>query len=412
MKKPIHSALIGETCDMTVLDSGLTVMLCEKPGKTAYAVFGTRYGSVNTVGGQDDPAGIAHFLEHKLFESEEGDAFTRFRETGASANAYTSFDRTCYLFSASSRFEENLAILLDFVTHPYFSEKTVQKEQGIIGQEVKMYQDNPSWCGFFGMLKSLYGDHPVTVPIAGTVESIARITPELLYRHYAEEYTLSNMFVCIAGNFSKEAVMRQLQALSQEKKPHKATVQVARPVLNPVREISRLPIQIPEVHLGWHDGSLTRIPTAHETAVRQVTAEALFGDCSSLKHTLIKEGLANDSFEADYLFGPNYRVFAVSTEAVDPDRVIRRVREGLTQICKRGVDGNEVRRAARRLYGASVCSYTTAEDTAGELVEAAVNGFEPFSLCEEYLSVTPEEVAAVLDAFQSAPAESVVLPLG
>jgi predicted Zn-dependent peptidase len=152
------------------------------------------------------PEGIAHFLEHKLFESEDGDAFSRFAKTGANANAYTSFDRTCYLFSSSSGFAESLDILLDFVSHPYFSEKTVGKEQGIIGQEIRMYDDDPGWQVLFGLLSCLYTRHPVRIDIAGTTESIAKITPELLYKCYGSYYNLNNMVLCVAGDVDPQLV--------------------------------------------------------------------------------------------------------------------------------------------------------------------------------------------------------------
>ena len=151
----------------------------------AYAVVGTKYGSIDTCcSGNGEktqvPEGIAHFLEHKLFESEDGDAFTKYAATGAYANAYTSFDRTCYLFSCSDRFYDNLGILLDFVQSPYFTAETVQKEQGIIGQEIRMYDDNPEWRVMFNMLLAMYKKHPVRIDIAGTVESIAEIDDKLL----------------------------------------------------------------------------------------------------------------------------------------------------------------------------------------------------------------------------------------
>ena len=159
----------------------------EKAGfNSSYAIFGTKYGSIDTtfsVNGEETtvPEGIAHFLEHKLFESEDGDAFSKYAKTGAYANAFTSFDRTCNLFSCSDKFYDNLDILLSFVQSPYFTEETVKKEQGIIGQEIRMYDDSPGWRVMFNMLTAMYRNHPVRIDIAGTVESIAEIDYDLLY---------------------------------------------------------------------------------------------------------------------------------------------------------------------------------------------------------------------------------------
>ena len=153
------------------------------------------------------PEGIAHYLEHKLFESEDGDAFARYAKTGASANAYTSFDQTCYLFSCTENFDQSLEILLDFVQSPYFTEETVRKEQGIIGQEIRMYDDAPDWRVQFNLLAALYQNHPVRIDIAGTVESIAQIDAELLYRCYRTFYSLKNMVLTVAGKVTVDQVL-------------------------------------------------------------------------------------------------------------------------------------------------------------------------------------------------------------
>ena len=173
MKKTVYESPLGHSYVKAVLDNGLKVYIMEKPQHTSvYALFGTRYGSIDTrfsKNGEDEisvPEGIAHFLEHKLFESEDGDAFARFAATGAYCNAFTSFDRTCYLFSCTERFEDNLDILLDFVQSPYFTAETVQKEQGIIGQEIRMYDDSAGWRVMFNMLGAMYKKHPVSIDIA------------------------------------------------------------------------------------------------------------------------------------------------------------------------------------------------------------------------------------------------------
>ncbi|MBQ1967206.1 MAG: insulinase family protein, partial [Clostridia bacterium] len=214
-EKLIKNDLLKEEYYEIDHESGLKIFVMEKPDYNgAYALFGTKYGSVDTcfkIKGAESyttvPEGIAHFLEHKLFESEELDAFERFAETGANANAYTSFDRTCYLFQCSGEFEKNLEILLDFVKAPYFTEETVQKEQGIIGQEIRMYQDSPDWQVLFNLLRGLYSKNPVRIDIAGTIESIAEINADLLYSCYKTFYNNSNMCLAVAGNVKTEEVI-------------------------------------------------------------------------------------------------------------------------------------------------------------------------------------------------------------
>ena len=189
MKKQIFEGFGEESYVKAVLDNGLEIYIMEKPQySSSYAIYGTHYGSIDTKFSKNGsemitvPEGIAHYLEHKLFEGEDGDAFSKYAKTGASANAFTSFDRTCYLFSCSDNFYENLDILLSFVQSPYFTKENVEKEQGIIGQEIRMYDDNPGWRVMFNLLKGMYHNHPVRIDIAGTVESIAQIDADLLYK--------------------------------------------------------------------------------------------------------------------------------------------------------------------------------------------------------------------------------------
>ena len=199
--------------ESTVLENGLTVRVHTMPGFTGvHAVYGTKFGSIDRAFALDGkrvdlPAGIAHFLEHKMFENEEGDAFTLYARTGASANAYTSFDKTCYIFTASGNVAENLDILLGFVSRPYFTAATVEKEQGIIGQEIKQYDDAPDWRLMFAMYECLYTAHPVRDDIAGSVESIAQITPEILYACTDAFYRPQNMVLAVAGNVTMDEVL-------------------------------------------------------------------------------------------------------------------------------------------------------------------------------------------------------------
>ena len=218
-KEILTNERLGEQYIRVVHPSGLTILLCPMPDfATTYALFGTNYGSVDNCFKTDPeaefiklPDGIAHFLEHKLFESEDGDAFSLFAETGASANAYTSFDKTCYLFSCTDAFIPSLKALLTFVQAPYFTQQTVEKEQGIIGQEIRMYEDSPGWQVTFQLLEALYHDNPVKVDIAGTVESIAQIDADLLYRCYHTFYNLSNMVLSIAGKFDPDEALAVIE---------------------------------------------------------------------------------------------------------------------------------------------------------------------------------------------------------
>ncbi|MCL2694636.1 MAG: insulinase family protein, partial [Oscillospiraceae bacterium] len=214
-KTIIKNRRVGEEYRVIKHPSGLTICLYPMKGfESAYALFAAKYGSVDvTFKTNEDgdfvtvPAGIAHYLEHKLFENDECDAFQLYAKTGANANAFTSFDKTAYLFSCSQKFEENLRILLSFVQEPYFTDESVAKEQGIIAQEIRMMEDDPGWRVFYNGLQAVYHNNPVRIDIGGTVESIAEIDKELLYRCYKTFYNLNNMVLSIAGNFDVEKTL-------------------------------------------------------------------------------------------------------------------------------------------------------------------------------------------------------------
>ena len=257
----IQDKHLGEQYIRVEHPSGLTMLLYPMPGfSTTYAMFSTQYGSVDTCfqakeGGEQIrvPEGIAHYLEHKMFESEDGDAFDRYAKTGAAANAFTSFDKTCYLFTCSGKFQESLEILLDCVTHPYFTKETVEKEQGIIGQEIRMYEDDPSWRVTFNLLDSLYHNNSVKVDIAGTIESIARIDADLLYRCYNTFYNLHNMVLTVSGNFDPDEVLQVADRVLKKAPPFEA---VRRPQQEPEsvvrkRVVQHLPVALPMFYIGF-----------------------------------------------------------------------------------------------------------------------------------------------------------------
>ena len=212
--KEVRNELLNEKYYDIDHPSGLKILVMPKENySSTYAIFATKYGSIDTMIQMSDgsfkeiPEGTAHFLEHKLFESEDLDAFERFAKTGASANAYTSFERTGYLFSCSANFKKNLEILLDFVQNPYFTQATVEKEQGIIGQEIDMYKDAPDWEVMFNCLRTMYHNLPVRIDIAGTQESIAQITAKTLYGCYDNFYNLHNMVLAVAGNADVDEIV-------------------------------------------------------------------------------------------------------------------------------------------------------------------------------------------------------------
>ena len=208
-----------------VLPSGLTVLVRPMPGYSGtHVIYATRFGSIDRdfrLGEREVhlPAGVAHFLEHKMFEDEDGNALQKFARTGASPNAFTSHTMTAYHFSCTDRFEENLKILLKFVFTPYFTDENVEKERGIINQEIRMVEDTPNWEVFVGAYEGLYRNHPVRVSIPGSEESISHITPELLYTCHRAFYSPKNMALVVCGTADFEQVCRMAEEISPKDAP-------------------------------------------------------------------------------------------------------------------------------------------------------------------------------------------------
>lgn len=303
---------INETLYKEVLPNGLTVYLLPKAEyHKTYGLFSTNYGSIDNEFiplGQDEyvkvPDGIAHFLEHKMFEKEDGDVFQKFGEQGASANAFTSFTRTSYLFSTTDQLELNLTTLLDFVQAPYFTEASVKKEQGIIGQEIQMYQDDPNWQQFFGIINNMYPKHPVHIDIAGTIDSIAQITAEDLYMCYETFYHPSNMTLFVIGKLDPTELMAMIKE-NQDSKTFKPAEAIKRRYpeetaadIIPISQ-KKMPVTIPKTILGIK--GLAALPADDRERLRfKVALDLLFqlllGSTSQNYLQLYNKGLLDDSF--------------------------------------------------------------------------------------------------------------------
>lgn len=383
--------------------TGLTLLLCpDQKFNSAYAIFGTNYGSVDTtfrIKGEGKefesvPEGIAHYLEHKLFESEDGDAFARYAVLGASANAFTSFDKTCYLFSATDHIYESLEVLLDFVQSPYFTKETVEKEQGIIGQEIKMYDDDPNWQVYFRLLRALYKEHPVRIDIAGTVESIAQITDKLLYQCYNTFYNLNNMVLAFAGNFEVDKAM---EVIDKTLKPcpkltiERKTVEEPREVCEHRTEV-KLPVSMPLFCIGFKEEPDRPEDFIKGQVLNEMLQDILTAESSPLFGELYKEGLINMEFDSEVVAGRGYLASVFEGESKDPDAVYARILEELDALRKNGIPKDRFERAKKALYGKYVRLFNSVSGIANELVSAYFVGDSIYSPVELIEAITLEDV--------------------
>ena len=308
--KQLTNEKLGETVYCATHSSGLEIRVMPKKGYTsAYAVFGVKYGSIDTAVKNENgefetiPEGTAHFLEHKLFESEDLNAFERFAKTGASANAYTSFEKTAYLFKGSENIGESLEILLDFVQNPYFTQQTVEKEQGIIGQEIRMYQDLPDWQVMFNLLKALYSDHPVRIDIAGTQDSIAEIDADLLYRLYKNFYNPANMVLCVVGGIEPQEVFDIVERCIKKTEGKAAERKFVKESGIPVRKYveQQLSVAQKQFLLGYKEELSEPMLTLEDEIASQLMVEIIAGKSSPLFKRLIDEELVDMGFGGEDL---------------------------------------------------------------------------------------------------------------
>ncbi len=398
--KEIKSARAGDSYYKIDHPSGLTVFVYPKEGyNSAYAIFGTKYGSVNTCFSLDGgekitvPDGIAHYLEHKLFESEDGDAFARYAETGASANAYTSFEKTCYLFSCTGKFEESFEILLDFVQHPYFTAETVAKEQGIIGQEIKMYDDSPDWRVMFNMLGKMYHHHPVKIDIAGTVESIAEITAEKLYQCYNTFYNLNNMALCVAGNVTPEQITALCDKLLKPCEKHKIeTFFEDEPyeIVEPYVEQS-FPVSVPLFNLGFKENAEQPLNET-ELAQTDILLELLASSTSEMYQQLMDDGLINTTFSFELFEGPGYRAVIFGGESREPKQAAEQIKSYIAKVKAEGLSREDFDCARKSVYGDAVSSLNSVDSVANTVIGYHFNGNELFKYIDAVANTTFEDV--------------------
>ena len=399
MLKEVFESEIGESYVKCQHELGLKIYILEKPlYNSAYAIFGTKYGSIDnvfSVNGErvEVPEGIAHFLEHKLFESEDGDAFTRYAETGAYANAFTSFDKTCYIFNCSSRFYDNLEILLDFVQSPYFTAATVEKEQGIIGQEIRMYDDSPAWRVMFNMLLAMYKSHPVRIDIAGTTDSIAKIDDKLLYKCYNTFYNPQNMFLCIAGNVNTEKILKMVEAAVKPKESielqrimPKEPDSVLKPYVEQALEVAQ-----PMFCFGYKENVDTPL-SVKDRVCTAVLLEMIAGDASPLYKRLTNDGLINDDFSFEYFNGEGYSAVIFEGESQNPKKVAEEIKLEVNRLKADGLNKKLFNAVRSGLYGDAIRVFNSVEAITMGLVDCAMNDTGLFDDIKYLKAITADDV--------------------
>ena len=413
---------IGEEVIWVTLDNGLPVCIVPKKGfSRKYALFATRYGGMDMrfrLNGQwlDTPAGIAHYLEHKMFDTEDGNALQELAMNGAEPNAFTSNAITCYYFDSTEKFYENLEILLSFVSVPYFTDESVEKEQGIIGQEIGMIEDNPEWQVYKQLMQSLYHTSPARTPVAGSVESIREITAQTLYDCHKAFYTPANMCLVVVGDVEPQQVLdiarRELPGDSGELIERDYGAEEPTEAARAYAE-ERMEVSMPSFLVGF------KCPPQHGgeeqhrfAAIGELACDVLMGESSPLYARLYSQGLINGSFGAAFDILPGAAYAYAGGDSKDPKAVAEAILAEAQRLVRESVDEDYYKRIVNANFGAALRELNSFESIAVSMAEGRFQGYDPYRFPEIYDSITAADVLAFLreNVTRSHMALSVIAP--
>ena len=401
------------------LDNGLDVIIIPKKDLVKkFAIFGTHFGSINYKFKTSNdleivevPDGVAHFLEHKLFEQEDGvNALDKLTKMGANPNAYTSFNHTAYLFECTENFNDVFKSLLYFVQNPYLTEENVEKEKGIIGQEIQMYDDDPDWQLFFNLLGCMYKNHAITKDIAGTIESISGITPEILYRCYNTFYDPSNMVICVVGNVNVDEV---LNIIKSDVKNSKLTSKIERfydeksNEINKKEYLRKMDISMPMFAIGFKDNFIkdkleagfgeNSLELAKRDVAMQIILTLMFGKSTVFYEELYNKGLLMKPFGLNYSFEEDYAYSVIQGESNNYREVIDKVKNRIEKFKINNIDEKKFEVVKKSLYGDFVRMFDNVSSIATTFISNYFRGIDTSDYAEAYKSISIAEAEKILN---------------
>jgi len=408
MDKSMENKFLREKIIYNKLKVGLDVYILPKPGYSRkFAIYATRYGSNDSqfvpLGKNEAitvPDGIAHFLEHKLFEEEEGNVFEEYARLGAQPNAFTNFNMTAYHFTSTGNFYECLDVLMGFVGRPYFTDENVEKEKGIIAQEIKMYEDNPYWRVYFNLLKGLYHEYPVRKDIAGTVESIYKINKEILYECYRTFYHPSNMVLFIAGDVDADRVIKQAEELFAKQPVYEAGGEIERIFPDEPKGVAqarieeKLAVSRPMFALGFKDEDITGGGNRllEKIIANEIILDMLVGPSSDIYNSLYEEGLIDSSFGTDYTGERNYGHAIMSGQSSDPEKVASILYDEIDKRKSQPWDQDYFLRIKKKKTGQYIRLFNSLESTSIQFVSMLFRDINLFDYYQTIESMTYDYV--------------------
>ncbi len=393
------------------LENGLTVMIIPKKGiQKKYMIWGTNYGSNESsfvVPGENEvttvPNGVAHFLEHKLFEQENGtNSLDVLTALGVEANAYTTNDHTAYLFECTDNFYEAMDELMDYVQHPYFTDENVEKEKGIIGQEIMMYDDYPEWRVYLNTMQAMYHNNPVKIDIVGTIETISKIDKEILYKCYNTFYNPSNMTMVLCGDFEPEKMIEEVKKRLIDTK---ASGEIKRQYPEEPEEIvqekieQKLEVSQPLYTIGIKDSS-SKCDVKKHIAI-EILLNLIIGRSSNLYKELYNEGIIYSQPSLEYEFTNIYAHVLISGQSNEPEKVYQKFKREVNRLKSEGINDEDAKRMKKMIYGGYVKEYNDVSDIARMFLADHFKGINSFDYLEEMKGITVEYLEQILkDVFK------------
>ena len=407
--KVIESSKIKEKAYIEELENGLKVIIIPKKNtKKKYVIWGTHFGSIDnhfimpkTEEEVYIPDGVAHFLEHKMFEQPNGtNSLDTLMALGIDANAYTTNDHTAYLFECTNHFEEGLDELMDYVQHPYFTEENVEKEKGIIGQEINMYDDDPAWKLYMNAMDCMYEQNPIKIDIAGTIESISKITPDVLYKCYNTFYHPSNMTMVICGDFQPETMIEEVKKRLLLKENQGAIKRIYPSKENKIHKAfknEKMEVSTPIFMMGYKDHENIKEDRAKKHIAIEILLNMMFGKSSKTYQELYTEGLLLAQPDMDYEFSDQYAHILISGTSKNPQKVMEQMTQTVNKMLQNGIEEEHFERMRRKVYGDYVVEYNNVGNIARMFLADTMKKVQSFDYIEKFETVTKEYTEQILE---------------
>ncbi len=405
----IENLKIKEKLYTEKLENGMTVMIIpKKETQKKYVIWGTHYGSNDSkfvIPGHKEnievPKGVAHFLEHKMFEQENGkNSLDVLTALGVEANAYTTNDHTAYLFECTDKFYEALDELMDYVQHPYFTDENVEKEKGIIGQEIMMYDDYPEWKVYLNTLEAMYHEHPVKLDITGTIETISHIDKEVLYNCYNTFYNPSNMVLVVCGDFEPDEILKEIKNRLINKNGEgeikriypTESDEIVQPTINQNMEVS-----MPLFTIGIKDKPADEKERVRKHITIEILLNIILGRSSELYKELYNDGVIFAQPSLEYEFTTDYAHILITGQATEPEKLFDKFKSKIEEIKQNGIDKDDFERTKKMIYGGYVKEYNDVADIARMFLADSFKGINSFDYIEEIGSINIEYGEQILD---------------